>query len=214
MIALLFFGHSLPRDGGDNTSRSIAAMSWIIVGILAVLSAVLMLIESRWAPLTVNLRFKGDLKRESRWFAQYGQAACTIFTALIIWRLDGRDTAHGWHPAIVLLAAVFGTSIVCTLMKRLVGRVRPNREQAGRFLGPGLRHANYRESFPSSHSACAFAMSSVLAHLYPPAAAVFWVLAFICAALRYLMDAHWLSDVVAGVTLGLIGGGIVWHFGG
>ena len=65
-----------------------------------------------------------------------------------------------------------------------------------------MKHANYRESFPSSHSACAVALSAVLAAWYPQAAGTFWALAIICAALRYLLDAHWPSDVLGGCALG------------
>jgi len=83
-----------------------------------------------------------------------------------------------------------------------VSRVRPGRENAGKFLGPHWRHANERESFPSSHSACAASLSVMLTILYPQGAATFWALALICAALRYVMDAHWPSDVLAGIALG------------
>ena len=44
--------------------------------------------------------------------------------------------------------------------------------------------------------------SLLLAMLYPQAIATFWGLAVLCAGLRYLMDAHWPSDVLGGVALG------------
>ena len=109
------------------------------------------------------------------------------------------------------MIVVFGTSLICTILKRLISRVRPGREDAGKFLGPTWRHANFRESFPSSHSASAMAMSLLLAKLYPPAAILFWALALICAALRYLMDAHWPSDVIAGIAVGLAAGAVAWR---
>ena len=171
----------------------------------------MMLAERLGAPVTLNLDFKGDIKRESRWFAQYGQAACTVVVALIIFRLDLRQGIDGRQPALLLLSAVFGASVISTLVKRLLGRVRPGREQAGQFLGPTWRHANYRESFPSSHSACAIAMSVILARLYPGAAAIFWTLGVVTAVLRYLMDAHWPSDVLGGVALGYAVAMLTWE---
>lgn len=173
-------------------------MSWIAVGVLGVACAIMMLIERSGVKTTLQLNFKGDIKRESRWLAQYGQGACSVFVAILLLQLDKTHRLAGW----ALLAATFGASAVCTLIKRSVGRVRPNRENAGQFLGPTLKHANYRESFPSSHSASAVAMTVVLAHLYPPAAVTFWVLGLICAGLRYLMDAHWPSDVMGGIAVG------------
>jgi membrane-associated phospholipid phosphatase len=188
-------------------------MDLLILSCLLALTAVAMLLERMGLPVTLNLDFKGDIKRESRWFAQYGQAACTIVVAALIWRLDVPRRPDGHRPLCVFLLAVFGTSLVSTILKRLLGRVRPGRQLAGQFLGLSLQHANSRESFPSSHSAAAVAMSVILAHLYPPAAPVFWTLAILCALLRYLMDAHWPSDVLAGVALGYAAATLTWNLG-
>ncbi len=179
------------------------AMNWIIMAILLGVSLVLMLLEWRGVRTTLSLEFKGDVKRETRFIAQYGQLFCSLIVAMLLWQLDPRQIAP-----LVMLGAVFGVSVLAMVLKRLLGRVRPNRENAGRFLGPGLKHNNYRESFPSSHSASAMAMSVVLAHLYPPAAVTFYVLAAACGALRYVLDAHWPSDVLAGLALGIAAGNI------
>lgn len=179
------------------------AMNWIIMAILLGVSLVLMVLEWRGVRTTLSLEFKGDVKRETRFIAQYGQLFCSLIVAILLWQLDRREMAP-----LVMLGAVFGVSVLAMVLKRLLGRVRPNRENAGRFLGPGLKHNNYRESFPSSHSASAMAMSVVLAHLYPPAAVTFYVLAGACGALRYVLDAHWPSDVLAGLALGIAAGNV------
>jgi len=98
------------------------------------------------------------------------------------------------------------------IIKRLLGRVRPGCEGAGKFLGPTWKHDNNRESFPSSHSACAIALSAGLAWMYPNAAVTFWTLAVICAALRYLLDAHWPSDILSGLALGYACAGASWWY--
>ena len=175
-------------------------MNWPIFIALIAASAILMILERRGVPLTLNLTFKGDIKRESQFLAQYGQSVCTPIIAILVWQLDGR----GGRAALALLCAVMATSASAFVIKRLAGRVRPNRENAGRFLGLTLKHANYRESFPSSHSACAVALSTALARLYPAAGITFWSLAIITALLRYVLDAHWASDVVFGCALGYI----------
>jgi undecaprenyl-diphosphatase len=176
-------------------------MNFVLVLSLLAATVVLMIVErSGIMRTTLDLHFKGDLKRETRWFAQYGQSACTPVAVLLIWDLDPR----GLRVALPVGFAVLVTAVVVLLLKRTIGRVRPGREQAGRFLGPTLKHANFRESFPSSHTACAVALSAMLAHLYPQAHLTFWTLAFICASLRYVLDAHWPSDVVAGVLVGYL----------
>lgn len=175
---------------------------------LTIACAILMLLESRGLKTTLHLAFKGDIKRETRWLAQYGQAVCTAVAAALIWQLDPR---HG--RVVPMIAATLATSIVATLIKRVVSRVRPGRENAGAFLGPTWKHANYKESFPSSHSASAVALTVALSAFYPQAALTFWVLALACAALRYLMDAHWPSDVVGGIALGYaVAHGVLWLF--
>jgi membrane-associated phospholipid phosphatase len=178
-------------------------MSVTVLIILLVACAILFVLENMGVPTTLALHFKGDLKRESRWAAQYGQSVCTPVAALLVWQLDPQSGPQlKVAKPVMIIVAVLVTSIACLILKRLIGRVRPGREHAGEFLGPSFRHANYRESFPSSHSACAVALSASLAYLYPHGAATFWGLAILCALLRYLLDAHWPSDVLAGSAIG------------
>jgi membrane-associated phospholipid phosphatase len=177
-------------------------MQWTLLIILVAACAVLLILERLGLPTTLELHFKGDVKRETRWLAQYGQSVCTPIAGLLVYQLDPGSQVMRIHRAIAVLAAVSAASVLAMLLKRTLGRVRPGRENAGKFLGPTFKHANYRESFPSSHSACAVTLSVMLAMLYPQAAATFWGLAITCAVLRYILDAHWPSDVLGGVALG------------
>jgi membrane-associated phospholipid phosphatase len=178
----------------------VRSMVWIIFSSLIAACGLMMLVERSGVRTTLVLNFKGDVKRETRWIAQYGQALCTGVAAVLVLQLD----PNGKHSVIPLLVATFGVSLLAMIVKRLTGRVRPNRENAGKFLGPTFKHANARESFPSSHSANAVAMSAVLAMHYPAAAPTFWTLAIACACLRYVLDAHWPSDVLGGIALGYL----------
>ncbi len=179
-----------------------------IVLAFAAACAVMMLLERRGLKTTLRLSFKGDVKRETRFLAQYGQLVCTLFTTLLIWQLD---RGRGLRICEALWSAVIGVTVVGTTCKRVLGRARPRSDYAGKFLGPSLGHANYRESFPSTHSASAVAYAAVLAYSYPQAAVTFWILAMLCAGLRYVMDAHWPSDVLGGIALGYLGGFIAWR---
>jgi len=176
-------------------------LNYSLLGILMGACAILMVLERLGLPTTLKLQFKGDVKRETRWLAQYGQAVSAIVAAALVWQLDP-DPARRGKVIIALFAASFGAAIIGMLIKKLTGRVRPGHEQAGRFTGPSIRHANWCESFPSNHTASAIAMSVVLATIYPQAAATFWTLGILCAVLRYILDAHWPSDVLAGAALG------------
>ena len=177
-------------------------MNWTVLIILCAACALLFILERRGMKTTLALTFKGDVKRETRWLAQYGQSLCTPIAAILVYQLDPGPPEQKLRRAIAVIACVGAASILSMLIKRTLGRVRPGRENAGQFLGPSFKHANYRESFPSSHSACAVALTVILATWYPAAAPTFWGLAIACAVLRYILDAHWPSDVFAGIALG------------
>jgi membrane-associated phospholipid phosphatase len=175
-------------------------MSIPLLLILIAACIVMLLVERSGARTTLHLTFKGDVKRETLFLQQWGQSVATPLAALLVWQLE--VPARRNAAALAVLVAPAMGSAACFVLKRLLGRVRPNRENAGKFLGPSLKHDNARESFPSSHSACAVALSVALAHLYPNAALTFYALGVITALLRYVLDAHWPSDVIGGVALG------------
>lgn len=172
-------------------------MSLTAIVVLLLVCAVLLVLERRGVRTTLSLSFKGDLKRESAFLAQYGQSVATPIAAALAYSFT-RDL----RQALAIVAAVAGASVVAFALKRLTGRMRPNRDNAGRFTGPFLRHDNARESFPSSHSACAIALTASLVFFFPQAAIVLWILAITCALLRWMLDAHFPSDVAAGLAVG------------
>jgi membrane-associated phospholipid phosphatase len=173
-------------------------MSWLIIAILAVLCVVMLVLESRGLRTTLQLKMKGDIKRESAALAQYGQALVTPVAAWIVWCRQPSD----WRLPLMVIGPVLVTSGGVAILKMLFGRMRPNRENAGKFTGPSFRRSNERESFPSSHSACAVALTVCLCQLWPPGFVPFWTLAIGTALLRYLMDAHFPSDVLGGCAIG------------
>jgi membrane-associated phospholipid phosphatase len=181
--------------------------------LLAVLTIIFLIIEMRGVRTTLQLSFKGDIKRESAFLAQYGQSVATPLAALFVAIAKGQDLFPLQFRWFTLVGGpVLMASLACMVLKRSLGRMRPNRENAGSFTGPAWRNSSKRESFPSSHSACAFALTMTLIEAWPQAAIVFWVLAFVTAVLRYLMDAHFPSDVIAGSLIGLVIGrfGFLW----
>jgi membrane-associated phospholipid phosphatase len=188
---------------------------WVLLSFL-VPAGIMLVLEMRGAPVVLQLSFKGDIKRESQWLAQFGQAVATAAAMGLIFAFERHLDPSPWQTwppymrkPVAVMVTVLSGSLGVYIIKRLTGRVRPNRENAGKFLGPSWLHANWRESFPSSHSACAMALAVSLSVLYPQAAAVFWTLGLTTAVLRYLMDAHWPSDVLAGIAAGYVRGHVV-----
>jgi membrane-associated phospholipid phosphatase len=173
-------------------------MSLSLLLILLACCFVLLVLELRGVRTTLSLSFKGDVKRETAFLAQYGQSVATPIAAGLVYSFQPDQP---WRAAAVI-AATAAASVACFVVKRLCGRARPNRENAGKFLGPSWKHDNKRESFPSSHSACAVALTTALVHLYPQAAVVLWILAGLTAGLRWVLDAHFPSDVFGGIAVG------------
>lgn len=184
---------------------------WPILALLAA-GAISVGWERRGRFASPELQVGRDVKRETQFLGQYGQFTCLALSGALILTLDGLDA---WRAAVALLASSVVTLLSTHGAKRVFGRIRPGRERDGHvrgaFLGPTWRRLSWRESFPSSHAAGAFAMSVVLWWYYPQGALVWWTLAGVTSALRWLIDAHWLSDVLVGSAIGIMCGIVaVW----
>lgn len=166
----------------------------LMIAAVAVITLELSGVSTGW-----RLRFRGDVARETMWLAQYGQFTCVVCIALTIWLID--PAKRRFIP--LLIIAVLVAAGTATVVKLASGRVRPNHEHSGQFNGPFAEHKSANRSFPSGHTTSAFALSAVLAGLYPRGRMLFWTLATACGLLRWVQDAHWLSDVLAGAALGL-----------
>src|SRR6185437_8196465 len=67
----------------------------------------------------------------------------------------------------------------------------------------GSPHAN-AWSFPSGHSVTVAALAIALYAIYPPAWPAYALLALAVMASRVILDAHYLSDVIAGFYIGAV----------
>jgi membrane-associated phospholipid phosphatase len=108
----------------------------------------------------------------------------------------------GRRAALQGLASVAVTSAVVNLgVKRLGGRRRPDREGAG---VPVARHVRMPTSlsFPSGHSASAFAFAAGVGHQLPPIAIPLHGLAAVVAYSRVHTGVHYPGDAVVGSLIG------------
>jgi len=114
------------------------------------------------------------------------------------------EAVRGWTrwSFLFLLAVLVGMEATMLSVKGIVGRLRPTLNPDAATLGP---------SFPSGHSATAAAFYAAAALIigrslkrplreFVFAAAV--ALAVAVAGSRVLLDFHWLSDVIGGLSLG------------
>ena len=113
-------------------------------------------------------------------------------------------------PVASLIAAVsvgIG-SLVVALLKETVHRPRPAHADPGIDTVVGTPGS---PSFPSGHTATAFAAAAVVGAFYPRLRWPLYALAALVGMSRIYLGVHFALDVVAGAILGLsIGLGIVW----
>ena len=109
-----------------------------------------------------------------------------------------------------LFAAIAVPSLFATIIKRLIGRARPHvGTEADPFLyGQLVWRADYA-SMPSGHATTAFAAAIAVGLLWPRLRPLMLIYAVIIAVSRVVLDAHYLSDVIAGAFVGSIGALIV-----
>ena len=122
---------------------------------------------------------------------------------LILWALWTRRQ-HLLERAGFVFAAVAIPGLIADMMKPIFGRARPVllfREDLFGFTWHGAR-ANYW-SFPSGHTITITALALSLTAIYPRLWPLYATVAVLVASSRVIIDAHYLSDVIAGAYIGL-----------
>lgn len=119
--------------------------------------------------------------------------------------------ARGRRAAVVGLASVAVTSASANLVAKLASRrSRPDRAAGGVVAE---RHVTMptSSSFPSGHSAAAFAFATGVGHEWPAAGVPLRGLAAVVAYSRVHTGVHYPGDVIAGSLLGGVLGQVTAH---
>ncbi len=119
-----------------------------------------------------------------------------------------RLAADDWRTsraADEMLCAVAIAAVVPHLCKRLFARERPDRTRL-RLRGRGIpKSGNAWDSFPSGHAVHVGALAPAVVKMMPAGARpLVWPAAVALAGTRLLLLAHYLSDVLAGLALGIV----------
>lgn len=129
-----------------------------------------------------------------------------LLGAGIIKKQDGKMKETGIRTLYgLILSGFFAQGI-----KHLIGRPRPAiMDESGIMLGPTF--ASGFDSFPSGHATSAFAFASILSSFYPSMRFFLYAYAILVSFSRVYIEAHFFSDVIAGIALGLWTGWIfIW----
>ena len=148
----------------------------------------------------------GQLRRLAIFLAHSGDSWFWGLGLAAVWLLSGAD---GKTYAVRLVLAIVGLALLVFLVKRAFKRKRPTGEWGA------IYRTTDPHSCPSGHAA-RMVMLAVLAAALGPAwlAWLLLVWAPLVALARVAMGVHYLSDVIGGALLGLVGGlalAIAWH---
>lgn len=155
--------------------------------------------EDRTAPRLV-------LPTSSRWHkaaslgAHLGDGALWIVAGalLLLW-----GTPFVRRLTLVALLAVLATGAVSTAVKYAVRRLRP--QELPQYYA--IRHDRY--AFPSGHATRMGAIAVVVGYFVPRLAPLGYGLALGVAACRVVVGVHYVSDVVIGLLIGIVGAGLI-----
>ena len=197
-------------EGIRRTDRGVSRLAALLVSCLT-LALVF------WGVLQFDLplaRFLRSFNHE--WLNRLGEAGNGLGSGWTLAAVSLALLAAGWRsqrPAFRQagldgLIAHGAVALLVQTLKHLIGRPRPRMTHGSTFqFGPTCNSG--LDSFPSGHTAAAFAVAVVLARHFPRAAWLFYGAAGMVAVSRVVRGSHFPTDVVAGVCLGVIVGALV-----
>jgi membrane-associated phospholipid phosphatase len=121
--------------------------------------------------------------------------------------------AAGWVTNLVVTSLIVRLGYVfiaialpglfVTVVKRLIGRLRPS--DLGPYIYVPWSWSPAYASMPSGHATTAVAAAIAIGALWPKARVVMWIYAALILASRVIIQAHFVSDVLAAAFVGGFG---------
>ncbi len=168
---------------------------------------------SAWFP---KASIPGELRRLIHFGETPGHALGATVILLAVWVLDPLNRRK--LPR--LLACTYGSGLIATASKLLLGRARPrafdfSQSIAESFTGwfPLGTGGSANQSFPSAHTATAVGLALALTWAYPRGRWFFVGLAVLVAVQRVYGSAHFASDTCFGAAIGCLVAAGVLRFG-
>jgi len=143
---------------------------------------------------------------KSNWFL-IPTGSLIVLAAILSTPAAGRAVNLVLTSLIVRLGYVFVAialpGLFVTIVKRLIGRVRPS--DLGPYAYVPWSWKPAFASMPSGHATTAVAAAIAIGALWPKARVPMWIYAAIIMASRVIIEAHYVSDVIAAAFVGGFG---------
>ena len=153
-----------------------------------------------------------------REFSATGTTLAEIFTGLInptyhyyLWPLLFLLFRFLWknqkwtNRCLLVFVSLLCANLLVGVLKFTLGRARPELLFFQNLYGfTFFATSNLYKSFPSSHSCTVGVLCGAFANFYPRYRYVLLTLSLILAFSRVALTVHFLSDVIAGITIGLL----------
>ncbi len=158
------------------------------------------------------------------WFTDFGKSGWFLWPlAILLVLLAARPPSLAGMSQRVLAAAmgrvgflfvaIGAPSLFVTIIKRLIGRARPFvTGVADPYVFDPTKWSAAYAGMPAGHATTAFAVLVAFGTLWPRARTMLLIYALLIAASRVIVTAHYVTDVLAGALVGLIGALLVRHY--
>jgi membrane-associated phospholipid phosphatase len=187
--------------------------AWAVVAVVAVVLAAMLLID---APA---FRFANTLphwlNRAFNEFTDFGRSGWTLYPLGVLYLMTvalASTPVSQWTYRVLaavavrlgfLFVAIGLPGLVVTIVKRLIGRVRPSEHGPFAYM-PFSWRSDYA-SLPSGHTTAAFATLVAFGALFPRLRPYLWTFAVLIAISRVVVSSHFVSDTIAGAACGALG---------
>ena len=183
----------------------------------ALLVSCVVLVVVFWGVLQIDLPLARFLRSvHLPWLELAGDVGSRLGSGAVLAGISGALLAIGLvskqtrfrRAGLESLIAHAAVALTAQALKHLIGRPRPRMTHGGGFqFGPSWDTG--LDSFPSGHAAASFAVAAVLARRFPRARWLLYGAASVVALSRVARGSHFPTDVLAGVSLGLMAGYVV-----
>ncbi len=140
-----------------------------------------------------------------------GDGVTLVLISLGIGAVGFRLGWPSWKSACIHTLLVHGVAGLFTqILKHTIGRPRPRLKQGQDWeIAPSLESG--WDSFPSGHTTASFAVATVLAYHFPKGKMLWFGLAAFVGTCRVITGAHFPTDVLGGILVGIATGLAIVH---